>query len=99
MGVASLSREARPVAVCSPFILTINKSQIKMRVASLSREVGTFLVLALKAEEEATPIDDYVLSLLSTCDAPILPERFFKFSKKGGPPPPTPVRLQGTVFT
>ena len=93
MGVASLSREARPFAVCSPSILTINKSQIKMGVASLSREAGTILVLALKAargisclSEEATPIADYVLSLLSTCDTPIPPERFYNFSKeKEGP--------------
>ena len=42
MGVASLSRDARPFALCSPCILTINKSQIKMGVASLSRETGYF---------------------------------------------------------
>jgi hypothetical protein len=36
--------------------------------------------------EEATPIDDYVLSLLSACDTPILPERFKNISKKEGPP-------------
>ena len=47
MGVASLSREARPFVL--RVILTINKSQIKMGVASLSRGAGTFLVLALKA--------------------------------------------------
>ena len=89
MGVASLSREARPFAVCSPSILTINKSQIKMGVASLSREAGTILVLALKAargisclSEEATPIADYVLSLLSTCDTARVFLQFFK--KKRG---------------
>jgi hypothetical protein len=38
MGVASLSREARPFVL--RVILTINKSQIKMGVASLSREAG-----------------------------------------------------------
>ena len=86
MGVASLSREARPFVL--RVILTINKSQIKMGVASLSREAGTFLVLALKSKgdsclsEEATSIADYVLSLLSTCDTPIPPERFYNFSKK-----------------
>ena len=86
MGVASLSREARPFVL--RVILTINKSQIKMGVASLSREAETFLVLALKAargvaclSEEATSIADYVLSLLSTCDTPIPPERFYNFSK------------------
>jgi hypothetical protein len=96
MGVASLSREARPFAVCSPSILTINKSQIKMGVASLSREAGTILVLALKAargisclSEEATPIADYVLSLLSTCDTPYRPSVFTIFLKKEGPPPPS----------
>jgi hypothetical protein len=38
MGVASLSREARPFVL--RVILTINKSQIKMGVASLSREAA-----------------------------------------------------------
>jgi hypothetical protein len=47
MGVASLSREVGPFAVCSPSYL--NHQHIKMGVVSLSREAGTFLVLALKA--------------------------------------------------
>ena len=87
MGVASLSREVRPFVL--RVILTINKSQIKMGVASLSREAGTILVLALKAargisclSEEATPIADYVLSLLSTCDTPYRPSVFTIFPKK-----------------
>ena len=45
-----LNRERRdPLLFVLRVILTINKSQIKMGVASLSREAGTFLVLALKA--------------------------------------------------
>jgi hypothetical protein len=32
--------------------------------------------------EGATPIADYVLSLLSTCDTPIPPERFYNLKKK-----------------
>jgi hypothetical protein len=87
-----LYRERRdPLLFALRVILTNNKSQIKMEVASLSREAGTFLVLALKAargisclSEEATPIADYVLSLLSTCDTPIPPDRFYNFSKKRG---------------
>ena len=87
MGVASLSREARPFVL--RVILAINKSQIKMGVASLSREAGTFFSFSFKGSkgvsclsEEATSIADYVLSLLSTCDTPIPPERFYNFSKK-----------------
>ena len=95
MGVASLSREARPVAVCSPFILTINKSQIKMRVASLSREAGTFLVLALKAATGFPVYRKRRRQLTTTCYLcyqhvmpPYCPSVFLNFPKKGDHHPP-----------
>ena len=104
MGVASLSREVRPFVL--RVILTINKSQIKMGVASLSREAGTFLVLALKAARGVPVYRKRRRQLPTTCYLcyqhvmpPYCPSVFYKFPKKEGPPPPTPVRLQGTVFT
>jgi hypothetical protein len=81
MGVASLSRETRPFVL--RVILTINKSQRGGDHFSFSFK-GSKGVSCLS--EEATSIADYVLSLLSTCDTPISPERFYNFSKeKEGP--------------
>ena len=97
MGVASLSREARPFVL--RVILTINKSQIKMGVASLSREAGTFLVLALKAARGFPVYRKRRRQLPTTCYLcyqhvipPYRPSVFTIFLKKEGPPPVSMVR-------
>jgi hypothetical protein len=102
-----LYRERRdPLLFALRVILTNNKSQIKMEVASLSREAGTFLVLALKAARGFPVHRKRRRQLPTTCYLcyqhvipPYRPTVFTIFPKKEGPSPPSPTSVRFVSYS